>query len=318
MQPKVIGTEDIRLVLTFERLIPAIREGFRDYYLGRTIVAPLTNIDLPEANGEMHIKPGYMVDGDYICVKIVTCFYDNPQRGLPTRDGALVLASKQTGRIEAVLCDSGLITDMRTAGSSAVAVDALAREGSVTLGLVGAGTQAFWHVEAIRQVRGVDKVVVWGRNRERTAAAARRIFEATGIAAEPGTLDAAAACDVVVCATPAAEPILTSEMLRPGTLVVAMGADTVGKRELGPEIVRQAGLIVADSLEQCRQYGELQWLGAGADGPRVVELGALLTGDARGRASADEIVIFDSTGVAFQDVVGAAEVLQQTRELSYA
>ncbi len=318
MQPRVIGTDDIRLVLTFERLIPAIRQGFRDYYLGRTKVAPLTNIDLPEANGEMHIKPGYMVDGAYICVKIVTCFYDNPKKGLPTRDGALVLANKQTGKIEAVLCDSGLITDMRTAGGSAVAVDALARQGAITLGLVGAGTQAFWHVEAIRHVRKIDKVVVWGRNRERSEAAARRIFEATGIPAEPGTLEAAAACTVVVCATPAAEPILTREVLRPGAVVVAMGADTEGKRELGPQIVRQAGLIVADSLEQCRQYGELQWLAAEQPAARVVELGAILAGEGQGRSSEDDIIIYDSTGVAFQDVVGAAEVLQHTGEMSHA
>ena len=75
-----------------------------------TSVAPITNIDLPEVNGEMHIKPGYMAAGDHICVKIATCYYDNPANGLPTRDGLIVLANRRNGRIEAVLCDGGLIT----------------------------------------------------------------------------------------------------------------------------------------------------------------------------------------------------------------
>lgn len=310
MRPKILGADQIRPVLKFERLIPALHQGYRDFFAGRSVVAPITNIAIPEANGEMHIKPGHMTDGDFICVKIVTCFYDNPSAGLPTRDGALVLANKENGRIEAVLCDSGLITDMRTAGSSAVAVDALARPGAVTVGLIGAGTQAYWHAEALRHVRNLNRIVVWGRNSQRSRAAARRISESTGIEAVPGALEEAAACDVVVCATPATSPILDKQILRPGSVVVAMGADAVGKRELGPDILMQAELVVADSLSQCRQYGELQWPLDKERLPRIAELGAILSGSTVGRASADDIIIFDSTGVAFQDVIGASEVLQ--------
>jgi ornithine cyclodeaminase len=119
---------------------------------------------------------------------------------------------------------------------------------------------------------------------------------------------------VVVTATPASTPVLTEQALRPGALVVAMGADAAGKRELGPRILEQASLIVADSLDQCRAVGELQWLDK-PDEKRVVELGAILCGAQAGRQTADDIIIFDSTGMGFQDVVGASQVLiaQQKR-----
>lgn len=307
--PRVVGRDEIAAALVFDRLIPAVADGFRAYDAGDAVVAPVTNIDLRAVNGEVHIKPGYMRTGDWVCVKIATCYYDNPSRGLPTRDGALVLSDRRTGRIEAVLCDGGLVTDMRTAAASAVAVDTLARPGAITLGLVGAGAQAFWHAAAIPTVRAVDAVRVWGRDRARAAAAAGRIARELGLAATAASLDEAAGCDVVVTATPARAPVLDHQRLRPGALVVAMGADAAGKREIADEIWKHVALVVTDSLGQCETLGELQWLPAPRL-QRVRELGAILRGRATGRERADEIVLFDSTGVAFQDVVGAAEVLR--------
>ena len=311
MMPKIVPADEIARWLSFERLIPIIAQGFRDFQDGRAKVAPITNIDLPDVKGEMHIKPGYIADGEHICVKIATCYYDNPARGLPTRDGVVVLANRTNGRIEAVLCDSGRITDMRTAGASAVAVDVLANKGPITLGLVGTGTQAYWHAVAIGHVRPVAAIKVWGRRGEKTDAAVTRIAAEVGTPVARASLDEVAACDVVVTATPAATPVLTNQALRTGAVVIAMGADAVGKRELGPDIVSQARTFVVDSVTQCRTLGELQW-GVPA-GTRVVELGAILAGAEHGRQTADEKIIFDSTGVAFQDVVSASEVIGEWR-----
>lgn len=313
MLPKIIFADEIASHLTFDRLIPAIAQGFRDFHIGRARVAAITNIDLPDVNGEMHIKPGYMVNGEHLCVKIATCYYDNPRKGLPTRDGAVVVASRTHGRIEAVLCDSGLITDMRTAAASAVAVDVLARPGPITLGLVGSGTQAYWHARALSHVRRLTKIVVWGRSRERVESALHRISAATRLPVASGSLDDAAACDVIVTATPAKAPVLNREALQPGALLVAMGADAIGKRELGAGILDQASTIVADSLDQCRVIGELQWLKTTGAQARVVELGAVVSEVEVGRRAPDEIVVFDSTGLAFQDVVGAAQILEAIR-----
>lgn len=310
MTPRIVTAEQIASRLTFDRLIPAIAQGFKDFYSGQAKVAPITNIDLPEVNGEMHIKPGYMTGGDHVCVKIATCYYDNPRNGLPTRDGVLVLASRTNGRIEAILCDAGLITDMRTAAASAVAVDTLApSSGPLTLGLIGAGTQAYWHARSIPHVRAVSGIVIWGRHPDRVKAAVARIRKETNLPVESGALASAAACDVVVTATPARSPMLQDEILRPGAVLVTMGADAVGKRELAPGIMKQASAVVADRIEQCRRIGELQWLPSEQSAPRVVELGAVLSGAEKGRLASSDIIVFDSTGLAFQDVIGASLAL---------
>lgn len=308
MTPLILDKSQILPELSFEKLIPIIAEGFRDFHSGQAKVASITNIDVPEARGEMHIKPGYMASGDHICVKIATCYYDNPAQGLPTRDGVLVLANRRNGRIEAILCDSGLITDMRTAGASAVAVDALAKPQVATLGLVGAGTQAYWHALAIMHVRSIERILVWGRRTDKAKELAERLARETKVPVQTESLKTVAASDVVVTATPANAPVLTDERISPGATIVAMGADAVGKRELGPEILKQASLIVADSLKQCTNVGELQW--PDAKSAPVAELGAILAGSHKGRESLADIIVFDSTGVAFQDVVSASEVLR--------
>lgn len=308
MTPLILDKSKILPQLSFEKLIPIIAEGFRDFHSGQAKVASITNIDVPEARGEMHIKPGYMASGDHICVKIATCYYDNPAQGLPTRDGVLVLANRRNGRIEAILCDSGLITDMRTAGASAVAVDVLAKPKATTLGLVGAGTQAYWHALAIMHVRPIKQILVWGRRADRAKDLAERLARETKVSVRSESLKTVAASDVVVTATPANAPILTDERISPGATIVAMGADAVGKRELGPEILKQASLVVADSLKQCTTVGELQW--PDSKTARIAELGAILAGSHKGRESTADIIVFDSTGVAFQDVVSASEVLR--------
>ena len=308
MTPLILDKSQILPQLSFEKLIPIIAEGFRDFHSGQAKVASITNIDVPEARGEMHIKPGYMASGDHICVKIATCYYDNPAQGLPTRDGVLVLANRRNGRIEAILCDSGLITDMRTAGASAVAVDALAKPQAKTLGLVGAGTQAYWHALAITHVRSIERILIWGRRADKAKELAERITRETKVPVKTESLKTVAASDVVVTATPANAPVLSDERISPGATIVAMGADAVGKRELGPEILKQASLIVADSLKQCTNVGELQW--PDAKSAPVAELGAILAGSHKGREYPSDILVFDSTGVAFQDVVSASEVLR--------
>jgi ornithine cyclodeaminase len=308
MMPLVLTENQISPQLSFERLIPIIGQGFKDFFSGKAKVAPITNIEIPEVRGEMHIKPGFMAAGDHICVKIATCYYDNPAEGLPTRDGILVLANRRNGRIEAVMCDRGLITDMRTASASAVAVDALANPGPITLGLIGAGTQAYWHARAIAHVRPLQDILIWGRRIESSQSLSRRLAKEVSAPVRTADLAITAACDVLVTATLAKSPVLTSERLSAGAVVVAMGADAVGKRELGAQIIEQASLVVADSLQQCLQVGELQWRDAGS--VRIAELGAILCNSAMGRGSSSDIIVFDSTGVAFQDVVSASEALR--------
>lgn len=304
---RIVSTEEIKRILDFGRLVPALERGFIDYSQGRARSAPITNIDFPEANGEMHIKPGYLMSNNDACVKIVTCFYDNPSKGMPTRDGAIVVADRTTGRMKAILCDSGHITDMRTAGASAVAVSRLARHGEIELGLVGTGTQAYWHARAIGSVRGISKIRIWGRSRAKADLLADRISGELRVPVTLGSLDEVTASDVVVTATPAHEPILTSQTPKRGAVIVAMGADAKGKRELSAGFMAQVTHVVADSVSQCRQYGELQW--PDLTGRPAYDLGEVLAGTAGLNRGPEDVVLFDSTGLGFQDAVGAELVL---------
>lgn len=304
---KLVTQQEIARVLDFRTLIPALRQGFIDYSRGLAHSAPITNIDFAASHGEMHIKPGYLDSTPDACVKVVTCFYDNPRQGLPTRDGCIVVADRENGRMKALLADGGLITDMRTAGSSAVAVELLQRREEIDLGLVGTGTQALWHVRAIAAVRTIRSVRAWGRDASRAQGLCERITSELGIAANAATLESALACDVVVTATPAREPIIGNHALKAGAVIVAMGADAVGKRELGEEAVKRISHFVADDAAQCRRYGELQWL---PEERPAQELGRLLSGQERYQGDKSDVVVYDSTGLGFQDAVGARLVLE--------
>ena len=303
---RVIDKEQIAKALTFRALIPALKQGFVDYAKGLAKAAPPTNIDFEAANGEIHIKPGYLESTQDVCVKIVTCFYDNPEKGLPTRDGCIVVADRTNGRMKAVLYDEGMITDMRTAGASAVAVDFLQSSKSVNLGLIGTGTQAYWHVLAIKAVREIKEVRIWGRDPQKSKRLADRVEKQLGLPTVVATLENAIYSDVVVSATPARTPIITTQALKPGSTIVAMGADAVGKREIAEEAIRKVSWIVADSVPQCRKYGELQWL---TPEMPALELGRILAGIDDFRRESLDIVVFDSTGIGFQDALGAKLVL---------
>jgi ornithine cyclodeaminase len=303
---RVISREQIARALSFTDLIPALRQGFVDYAKGLARAAPITNIDFGEVNGEMHIKAGYLESAPDACVKIVTCFYDNPAKGLPTRDGCIVVADRTDGRMKAVLCDEGLITDMRTAGASAVAVDFLQSSKSVDLGLIGTGTQAYWHILAIKAVREIKEVRIWGRDPKNSKRLADRVEREVELPTVIAALENAIYSDVVVSATPARVPVITTQTLKPGSTIVAMGSDAVGKREIAEEAIRKVSRIIADSLPQCRKYGELQWLTH--DMP-ARELGRVLAGIDDFRPESRDVVLFDSTGVGFQDAIGAKLVL---------
>lgn len=304
---RIVSKAEIAEILTFSNLIPALKAGFIDYSQGRAKSAPITNIDFSAVNGEMHIKPGYLLSDSNICVKLVTCFYDNPAKGFPTRDGAIVVADRETGRFKAVLCDGGLITDMRTAGVSAVAVDALAQQSAIDLGIIGTGTQAFWHVAAIARVREIRAVKIWGRNARKAEEAAARIGNELNINARTSSLRDTACSDVVVSATPARSPILATEVPKPGGVIIAMGADAAGKREISAEFAPKIDLVIADSVRQCKMYGELQW-------PELAtreahDLGDVLANKGGCNRHRNDVVLFDSTGLGFQDAVGAQLVL---------
>jgi len=213
----------------------------------------------------------------------------------------VVLFSIERAELAAVI-EADTLGQRRTAAASAVAAQLLAREGAVTLGVFGCGRQAASHVVALREVLpALERTVVSGRNAERVAAfCAEHDCEP---AAEPRE---AGACDVVVTVTTAMEPALRGEWLRPGALVLAIGANDPASRELDDVVLERASFICTDSREQAlAEAGDL--IGTALE---LHELQDVVAGRINGRESDDDIVVFKSNGLAAWDLAVAARVVE--------
>lgn len=299
---KVIGLAEIRAALDENAALAAVEAALRRYSAGQAQVTPVGHLHFSAPPGDCHVKSAALAGDEVFVVKVATGFYRNPERGLPASNGFMAVLSAQTGEVLALLHDEGHLTDQRTAMAGAIAARAIARSGSSTLGILGAGIQAHLQGRLIARLLGLDTVLVWARNAERAESLARKL---DGHAVELTELCRRA--DVIVTTTPSTEPLLMTDMVRAGTRIVAVGADSPGKRELDPRILGRARVIV-NSRSQCLDHGEAGWAVRGGliEEASLIELGTLL---ATPIAFQDhEIVVADLTGVAVQDVAIARSV----------
>ncbi|MBT8416779.1 MAG: ornithine cyclodeaminase family protein, partial [Silicimonas sp.] len=227
--------------------VDCIDQAFRALAGGGVVMPPVLSMHLPAVNGEVDIKTAYLPGFSGFAVKVSPGFFDNPARGLPSTSGLMVLFSAETGQVQAVLLDNGYLTDVRTASAGAVAAKALSRTDSRHAAILGAGTQARLQLQALCLVRPIESAVIWARDADKAAEAARDCADALGISVEPAEdrESAVASADVIVTTTPATEPILMAGWLRPGQHVTAMGSDQPGKSELDPDCLSRADLYVA-------------------------------------------------------------------------
>jgi ornithine cyclodeaminase/alanine dehydrogenase-like protein (mu-crystallin family) len=278
--------------------LDAVEEGFTLLAGGKAIVPPPIGIDVPEREAEIHVKSAFVRGLPVYAVKIASGFYRNVDRGLRSTNGLVIVFGSETGLPLAILFDNGYLTEIRTALAGAIAANYLARAKPRVVGVVGSGSQARYQVRALRLVREFERVLVWGRRPEAAAACAADIERALGVAT--ATADTVGqlvrASDVVITATASRSPLVRAEDLHNGLLVVAMGSDGVGKQELDPRTFARAHKVACDFKSQCFRLGELQHaLGAGIlnEQSKILELGELTSGRARGRENEDEIAICD-------------------------
>lgn len=285
-------------------VLEAVRRALIAHAEGRTTVPPPIHLAFPGADGDAHVKAG-MVDGaPTFSVKVATGFYGNAALGLPPGGGAVLVASAQTGTVEAVLDDGGWLTAVRTAAATALATDALAPPGRLTLGVVGTGTQARLAPAWLALLRPLDRVLVSGRRPE-----AARALAATIEGGEAVTLpELLRAADAVVTATASTAPLFQATDARPGTHFTAVGADMPGKHELPPELLADAQVVV-DDRDQAADHGDLAAaIRAGtASAADAVLLGDVLRDGRRRRPG--ETTIADLTGVGAVDAAVAEAVL---------
>ena len=313
MNTLVLTRSDVAALLDLDACIAAVEEAFRQHAAGASLPPGVLGVHAGE--GGFHIKAaGLRAERSWFAAKVNGNFPANPaRRGLPTIQGVVVLCDAEDGSLLAVM-DSIEITIQRTGAATAVAARYLARPDSRVAAVCGCGNQGRVQLRALRRILPIEEVLAWDLD----AAAARRFAAeiaaelgvAAAVAREPAA--AAAAADVCVTCTPAQQAFLRRADVRPGTFVAAVGADNPGKQELEPALLA-AGTIVVDVLEQCAEIGDLHHaLKAGAVTREDVhaELAEVVAGRKPGRTSADEIVIFDSTGTALQDAAAAAVIYQ--------
>lgn len=318
MTLSIIQRSEVERALPIERCLEMARVAYRALADGRALESSLGHVSTPD--GEFLVKSSGLVVGNrlFVAVKVVAYFASRMSTlGLPNIVGLLELFDGETGEPLALM-ESGLITNLRTAAGTAVALDSLARNDASRLLVCGTGAQLLSHVEAIASVRDLSVVRVWGRHHDRAQTAAlelRAYLPHLPIEPVIDVSEAAMASDLIVCITAATEPYLDLEDVSPGTTIAAVGSDSPSKQELSVELLASSA-IICDVSVQCAMVGELRHaLDAkviSMDDVRA-EIGQVLLGSGQGRMSRDEIVIFDSTGTAVQDTAPAAAAFLASR-----
>jgi ornithine cyclodeaminase/alanine dehydrogenase-like protein (mu-crystallin family) len=288
------------------RAVEVVRDAFVAHARGEWTMPPKVYVTNYPA-GDFRAMPA--LGGGHALLKWVTSFPGNPALGLPTVSGVVLVSSAEDGRLEAVM-DAASVTALRTGAAAVLAAETLGREDAASAAVVGAGVNGR-AVARTFLARG-RRVSIWDVDGERARAAA----DALG-AEVAGSLEEVVAADLLVTVTPGHETVIGPATLRPGGHVSLMGADGPGKAEAATEALAAAHLF-CDDWEQASHGGELAHAvaeGAVARGD-VTELGAVLAGEAEGRRDGEEITLFDSTGLAIQDLAIAIAALGEAGSLA--
>ncbi len=316
MKVLILTESEIRGLVDLPAMIAAVEKSLADFSAGKVVQPDVVNLDLPQAEGEVHIKSAYVSGEEFYTVKIASGFYRNPLRGLPTGNGLMILFEAETGRPLAILFDNGFLTEMRTAAAGAVAAKYLSKESVSIVGMVGAGTQARFQLRALLEVRTPREVRVFSRD----PAHARSYIEDMKAACPAdfrlveSPAQAAGGADLIITATPSRAPLLKPTWLSPGAHITAVGSDGPDKCELDPEILARADLVYCDSVRQCSLIGEVHHaLSKKKISPDRIsgELGEIVLGLKPGRFRDDQITVADLTGLGAEDAAAASAVYRR-------
>jgi alanine dehydrogenase len=300
-----LGRDNVYAALDPAAALEAVRGAFVNHARGEWFMPSKVYVPAPP-DGDFRAMPAR--GGGYAVLKWVTSFPGNPARGLPTVAGVVLLSDATTGELRALL-DAGAVTALRTGAAAVLASETLAGDGSGPAAVIGAGVNG--RAVARTFVARGRPVVLWDARDGQAETLAEEIGEAASAAR---SREDALAADVVATVTPGAEILFTPGSLRAGQHVSLMGADGPGKAEIDVEELLRAR-VVCDEWEQASHNGDI---GRAVDEGRlsredVPELGRVLLGEEEGRRSDDEITVFDSTGLAVQDLAVAIAVYERWR-----
>jgi ornithine cyclodeaminase/alanine dehydrogenase-like protein (mu-crystallin family) len=311
---RFIDREEISRRLTYELCIPIVRQAMIALSRGET--KQLLRSIIPLSEGRFFgVMPGAMGVHSVFGAKLISVFQGNFAKGIQSHQGVVILFDPETGAPVCAL-HAGEITAIRTAAASAVATDALARKDSCRLALLGYGEQASTHARAIRKVRNLESITVWGRSAARARSFAERTHIELNIPVNsaPTAEEAVAHADIVCTLTAASEPILHGAWLRPGTHVNLVGSSYAVPVEVDNDLVVRSRFI-ADNREgvlaQGAEFLRAKAAGLISDDHIVAEIGQVLTGEIPGRRTAEEITVYKSLGHVVQDLATAWAIYSQ-------
>ncbi len=301
----ILTSAEVMQILDMDLALTAVREAFQAYGEGRVNMPPKAYLTL--AKGDFRAMYGEIfLESGHVCgLKWVNVHPENPKRGLLTVMAKIVLNDPETG-LEWADMDGTYITNYRTGAAGGVAAEVLSRPDSKRLGVIGAGEQARTQIAAVIKVRPIQEIIICDCALHRAQALKEEVEAAYKIKArlEPTPQETALASDILVTATPSCIPLVQRGWVTPGTHINAIGADAAGKQELDPKILTAAKIIV-DDWAQASHSGEINVpLSRGELTPEQVygSLGEVVAGKKPGRESAEEITVFDSTGLIIQDL----------------
>jgi ornithine cyclodeaminase len=305
----VYSRRQIEQAIRPPQVIAAMERAFAAYSNGEAVIPPVGQLDFENPPGDCHIKYGYLKNGSTFTVKIATGFWNNPERGLPSSNGVVLVFSSGTGELLTIFQDEGYLTDVRTAAAGAVAAKYLAPPAVGCIGIIGAGSQAKLQLDYLREVTPCRRVKLWARDPDRARALKAQDFDIEVVASPKQVADAAR---LIVTTTASRRWLIGAADVRPGTHITAVGADGGGKQELEPRLFAIADICAVDSVSQCSKYGDSAFaLEQGLiELEDLVELGRVVQDPSLRRASERDISIADLTGVAVQDMAVAELALQ--------
>ena len=316
METLLLSGDDVRASAPLSEVVSAVEAAFAAFARGDVQMPAKSYIDLPAYNGDFRSMPAYLStpEWDAAGLKWINVHPDNPEKfDLPTVLGTMIYSDPETAFPLAIL-DGKQLTQLRTGAAAAVATDHLAIADASSLGIVGAGVQSYTQLRAISQVRDIDRVVVADRDDERVAAFVATFEDEFDVAG--GSIAEAASCDVLSTVTPVESPIVSREAVGPHTHINAIGADAAGKHELDDEILVDSKLVI-DDYEQTTHSGEINvpWSqGVLGDDDIYGSVGEIVIGAKPGRVDGDGVTVFDSTGLAIQDVAAAHVIYEHATE----
>jgi ornithine cyclodeaminase len=313
----IISEETVRKIVTRQLAFDAVRAAFEAVAVDRSRVFDVV-IGTGLHNGEAFaIKSGIDGENEMVGFKCGTYWADNFDKGLPAHGSTILLLDPETGFPQA-LVSASYLNGYRTAAANAVAVSSLARSDAAVLGVIGAGHQAEQEIRAVAEVRALSLIKIFTRSETRASWIADRLKDVDVNIRLTSAEDAVRDSDIVVTVTPSKAPLVRNEWIREGTHISAMGADDKGKHELDTAILKRASLF-ADYPQQSIIIGEFQH--AHNDGlinsvDDICALGLVTLGKSPGRISDTQITVFDSSGIAIQDLAVAGAIFETAQQMS--